>query len=485
MAKKPAGFARNTATLASGNIASQLLSIALVPVITRLYSTEQFGEFSIVAAIAMTLFPISSLRYHAAILLPERAVDGRALVRTALLVNACLTLLLVIIVYYYGSVLAEAVGLAEDGLMAMLPVLFLLGGWHLIIDAWALRNERFWAISFAGIGMTLADRTVGIVAGAFSGLGSIGLLLGRATGLLANSGILLEGLRRIARKKETASPTIADMRRVAVEFKSFAIYSWSALIQQASRQAPIFLLGALYSSTIAGLYALTFRILAEPVHIVGTALGKSFAHRAAKEHRATGDISRITFTLFKYLLLLITVPMTVLAVIAPSAFGLIFGPDWEQSGVFVQYVAPVFILTFIFRSFAALFDVLRKQKEQMFFGVTMLVTTLGSFSIGVLGYSVDHVLIAYATVTTIVVGSRIVWLLSQAGVSVRLAIGIFVKIGIHAALFGLLAHILMQAFSGDGLTVLLSSALLIVGYFSYVVVSDKEIRNHLYSTIRK
>ena len=52
------GFIGNVATLAAGNALAQVVSIAAVPVITRLYAPEQFGLYAIFLGVVAMILPI-------------------------------------------------------------------------------------------------------------------------------------------------------------------------------------------------------------------------------------------------------------------------------------------------------------------------------------------------------------------------------------------------------------------------------------------
>ena len=64
-------FVRNVMTLISGKIGSQLLSIAFVPIVARLFTPEDFGVATIFVTTANLFSVILPLRYFRASLLTE------------------------------------------------------------------------------------------------------------------------------------------------------------------------------------------------------------------------------------------------------------------------------------------------------------------------------------------------------------------------------------------------------------------------------
>ena len=63
-------FGRGVASLTTGTVIGQLLLLAASPVVTRLYSAEDFGVFGVFVSLVSILSVVSSLRYQIAIPIP-------------------------------------------------------------------------------------------------------------------------------------------------------------------------------------------------------------------------------------------------------------------------------------------------------------------------------------------------------------------------------------------------------------------------------
>jgi len=479
-------FAKNTTILAIGNVISQAISIALIALVTRIYTAEEFGEYSIIAAIAMTLIPISSLRFHAAILLPKSSFESRGLVLISLLASIIVTAFLSILVLMLGDEITALADFSNVTIVYWLPVIVMIGGWQLIFEAVALREKTFKSISIAGILSVTVDRLTSIFAGMALKLDALGLLFGRVAGLFINVALLVFGIRLSKRGGPSVSGfTVHDGIKLCEKYKSFPVFSSAAMLQQLSKQAPIILLGMFYSPLIAGFYALSFRVLAEPVHIIGAALGRSFAQRAA-EYKSKGvELSEMSLKLFKYMLTLIVVPMTILAIIAPDLFVFIFGDQWHESGRYVQYIAPVFMLTFVFRSMGALFDVLRKQKDQFIYSLTLVFVSFASFSLGMFGIEIEVVLVIYSLSAFSIMAYRIIWFLVIVGVQKREIIKAIRSIFLDLMVFVLPFFIVVYFVLENILAIFLLSVVCVLMYFITCVYRDPYLKQTLRLLIAK
>ena len=64
-------FARSVSFLAGGTAAGQAITVLAAPLLTRLYSPEDFGLLAVYTSLLMTIGVIASLRYQLAIPLPK------------------------------------------------------------------------------------------------------------------------------------------------------------------------------------------------------------------------------------------------------------------------------------------------------------------------------------------------------------------------------------------------------------------------------
>ena len=70
-------FFKNVVTLMTGTIAAQLFTVAVSPILTRLYTPADFGVFALFTAMNAVLSIVAAARYETAIMLPRD--DGDAL----------------------------------------------------------------------------------------------------------------------------------------------------------------------------------------------------------------------------------------------------------------------------------------------------------------------------------------------------------------------------------------------------------------------
>jgi lipopolysaccharide exporter len=122
-------------------------------------------------------------------------------------------------------------------------------------------------------------------------------------------------------------------------YHRFPLYdSWAGLLNVAGGQAPVLLLAAIYSPTIAGYYALAVRVLSAPIGLVGKAVSQVLLPRivAAKRTDEAADL------LERLLCILATIalpPFAIIGAIAPDIAPALFGSQWAPAGWVVSCTA--------------------------------------------------------------------------------------------------------------------------------------------------
>ena len=85
--KPTSASARHVLTLLTGTGLAQLIALAAAPLLSRLYTPEDFGVFALYLSVVSLLAILATGRYELAIVLPEDDDDARHLLALALLIS--------------------------------------------------------------------------------------------------------------------------------------------------------------------------------------------------------------------------------------------------------------------------------------------------------------------------------------------------------------------------------------------------------------
>jgi len=96
--KPKSEFSRNVLTLMTGTTIAQAIPIAISPIVTRIYTPEDFGIFALFIAIITIFGSIANGRYELAIMLPKKDEDAINIFALGFIIISVMSLFLLILV---------------------------------------------------------------------------------------------------------------------------------------------------------------------------------------------------------------------------------------------------------------------------------------------------------------------------------------------------------------------------------------------------
>lgn len=371
-------FVRSAGVLVGGTAAAQALTILALPVLTRLYSPEEFSILAVYIALLTMISVIACLRLEVAIPLPQDDAEAANLLALALGLALGSALLVGVCVFAFGGWFFGALGqphLRPYGWL--LPFGVWLAGSYAALQFWSTRKKRFSTI--ARTRMMQAGSGLGAQLGlGWAGAGPVGLLLGHA--LMAGAGGV--NLARQAWRRDR--PVLRGISRAGMaqalwQYRRFPQYStWEALANNAAIQVPMILIAALAIGPEAGFVLLAMRALGTPVTLVGGAVAQVYLSRAPEEMRA-GRLPEFTTDVLKGLARVAVAPLVLIAVIAPPVFALVFGEEWRRAGELVMWMMPWFVLKLLSSPVSMVMHVRMMQRAMLGLNVFGFVLRLSMF----------------------------------------------------------------------------------------------------------
>lgn len=394
-------FARNVAVLAGATAITQGVALLASPLVTRLYSPQDFGVLATYTSVTSVAIVVAGLRYDVAIPLPED--DGSA---ANLLALACISVVIVALVV--GLALGFSSDLVSSRFPRFAPVLayrwlvpigVVGGGLYQALNFWAVRRKAFSRVARTRVTQTSA-MLLGQVALGLLALRPLGLLLadavgrGLGTGTLARAALHEDGiaLRTVSR---------ARLREVARAYRRFPLFaSWAALLNAVGLYVPPVLIAGYYGAGPAGQFALGQRLLAIPMALIGDAVAQVYLAESSRLARtAPTELASLLRRTVLRLAVTSALPLAVLAVAGPHIFGFVFGAQWAEAGVYVRILVGMVVLQLAVSPVSQTLNVLGRQSWQLAWDTCRAATVVLVFVAGArLGLDARGAVLAY-TVT--------------------------------------------------------------------------------------
>lgn len=373
-------FARNVATLAGGTSLAQFLSVATAPILTRLYSPEEFGVLAAFVSLFTVLLAINSLRYELAIPIAEDNRTAARLVILVFLVVILNAIALAVIFWLFSDQIVAWLKSPELKPFFWLLVLCLLGaGFYQALTYWALRKKHFLSIAHSRLVQSISLLTVQLGLGLASA-GADGLIVGYAVGQIAGNLSLVKMIvREDGSSFRDAHPSA--IWETAKRYRRFPLFaSWSSLLNVGGLQLPALLLTVIYGPAVAGWFALSQRIIAIPMTIIGNAVSQVyFASASQLVHDDPTALERFFNRTASRLFLAGFLPITFIGLLGPWLFEHILGTEWRVAGEYVQVMAPMFLAQFVVSTLSQTIIILERQDIQSAWDLTRFLMVVGIF----------------------------------------------------------------------------------------------------------
>jgi lipopolysaccharide exporter len=376
-------FTSDVLKVASGTAIAQVITVAVAPLLARLFPPEAFGVAALFASVIAVAGAFACLCYEQAIVLSSDEEDAANLL--ALCIGlACVSALTFAAILWIARPVIATWSSASDlvALLWLLPVATLMQGSLNAMYLWNTRARRFRQLSASQVANQLTASSLNVAGGVAGHTGGATMIYASVAGQGASLTVLAARLFRDQRSMLRRCIRLDRVMDQLKRHRKFPLYtSWSALLNSASWQLPVLMLGALFSPAIVGFYALGFRVLQLPMSLVARSIGQVFLQRAAVAHRE-GNLAPLVKELFQKLFIVGLLPCLVLTIVGQELFELVFGLEWSEAGVYVQLLAPWVLVWFVSSPLASLYYVLGRQREDLFLQGVIVSTRIVAIGIG-------------------------------------------------------------------------------------------------------
>lgn len=369
-------FARSVAVLAGGTALGQAIVVVASPVLTRLYSPDDFGVLAVYSSILGIISVIASLRYELAIPLPEKDEDAANLLALCLGIVGFMGLFMGIGTLLLGDKIAawtNAPGLRPY--LWLLPIGVVLVGAYNVFTYWAVRKQVFAQIARTKIhqGLSTGFTQIGLGLLRFGPLGLIvGHILGQSAGVITLSALLWRKNWHVIGKIH-----IPQIKVVANRYQRFPkLSAFPAFINALGLQLPIIALSILYGTQVTGWFSLVNKVLGAPLSLVMLATAQVTVGQAAERKRSLESMEDLFWRVIKQQSVL-GLPLLLVAPLCPFVFPIIFGSEWKEAGIYSAVWLPSLIANFIASPTGGFLDVMERQ-EVFFLRETLRIVFLGA-----------------------------------------------------------------------------------------------------------
>ena len=367
--------------MSASPIITQILGFRIIPIVTRYYLPEHFGEASVFGAILMPFAIFANLGYGSAIVSADSEKDASNLLSLNLITTLFISIISVLILTFVNYIYPDIENLnILNKYFWFFPISIMIHGFYISFRSINIRLSRFSYLSVSQIGRFISENTIKLVA-AFSGHASaFFIVISELSGGLSSVSLLNINLWKKIKNIIKRDVNLKSIKKIAFKYIKFPKYILlNDFISRIAEQLPIYILTIYFTSTIIGFYAIGLRLLTMPLNLFGGAIGDVFFQKASENKN---NISHILEKIFNYLMLFSFSIFLFLGIFGDDIFFLFLGENWIEAGVYAQILSIFLFFKFITLPSSYLMIIYEKQEFSLYFNLATITLSIISLVIG-------------------------------------------------------------------------------------------------------
>lgn len=399
-------FFQNIAIVAGGNVIAKLIGILSTPIITRLYTPDDYGIYTVFMSVIGITGSLATLRYSVSIPIARNEKIADNLLKLCFIITFSLSFFWLLIIVLFKEQISEYFHTENlQHFLWLIPIIFLGQGVYEALNNWAVRNKGFKLITRTKISQSISSSLIKIIFGLLK-IAPLGLFLGHIAQETAGVGSIFSRLRK-NRPDFFMENSFKDIKSVAVRYKDFPlVQSWSQILLALGAQLPVLLLGRSYNTQVVGVFGLAMSMISLPMDLIGQSVAQVYYAEISKFGKEnTIKIYNLSISLVKKLFIIGLFPVGILIALGPWLFKVVFGPEWLNAGIYSQLLSFMILTRFISSPIANILNVYEKQKTQLILNVVRVVVVLLVFwGSSLLSLSPMHTVLLYSFAMTLYYG---------------------------------------------------------------------------------
>jgi O-antigen/teichoic acid export membrane protein len=374
-------FWGNVASVLTGTAIAQAIPLIGSLVIARQYIPGEFGVFAMWLGVVFVLAVILTGRFETSLAIesdgePRRLAVFATFVTILLTSLTCLGLLVALYVFGLFDAAPWTDNLPLAMAMAVLPAAIVVAFFE-TWQSWAAAEGEYRKLSILRITQTLSIVSLQILAGTIFPTAA-SLAISHSLGIL----ISLVIAYKILPVGIFPDDPVAVVLKFWKRHSRFPCLSLPAdVISTAAGQLPIIIVASKFGSEIAGLLAMTIKVLGAPIGLLGRAVLDVFKRHASSSFRERGECKREYIKTFTVLLVASAVFCILMLLLSESLFAFAFGERWRLSGTIAIWLLPLFALRFVASPLSYMVYIVGKQHIDLFWQLALLCVTIVSLSL--------------------------------------------------------------------------------------------------------
>lgn len=373
-------YVRSVLTLMSGTTIAQAIPVAITPILTRIYTPADFGLFAIYLALIAIGTMVATGRLEMAVLIARKDSDAIRLAFTSFIISGVFSILTLGVVMIWGQQIALLLEQPDiESWLYIAPLSIFLFSVYKVVLHWLNRKKHYALMSQSRVIQSGSISALQVVMGLATKIAS-GLALADCVGRALSLALIIRQVKHTVKL-----PALNRARQLALvrRYRHFPFLgSPASLLNILSLQLPYVIIPALYSSAVAGLYFLVFRVLMLPISLLGESMMEVFRNKAMENLKEHGTCKPVFIKTLLSMLMIGLPPTLLLMLFGREIFAFVFGEEWREAGLYAIILAPMALFRLVCAPLGGVLFIREKltlvlMLQSFFFLMVLLSLVLG------------------------------------------------------------------------------------------------------------
>lgn len=378
-------FRRNSLIMSSGAIVNIGISFFLTPIVTRIYSKEEFGVFYIYASVVAIGTLIINGMYPHAFVVPKKKEHFLALLKFCLISSVIGSVAFFLFLLLAGDWFFSLLGENQlSTLWYLIPLGLFMSVLNVIFINWNVRNKEFKKNASSQVAKSVSKRGGEIlygstIGGVFPGL-VIADIVSKAIGT-----VFLGARNMIGEVKSLKNISNKDVNERLKEFKKYPTYIMgSNFINKFTGDIPLYLLAASFGEGAVGAFGFATQMMNIPFTVIGNSIAPVYFQRANELHLNNPEkLKEFTLSSYNKMLSMGCLAFGLIFGFGDIIFKFVFSDEWELAGQMAMLLSIYFVFKLISSPFARIFRVLRVEEKALSVNIVLAVSRVLGIAIGI------------------------------------------------------------------------------------------------------
>lgn len=372
---------RNTAKILTGNVLAQIISLIIYPILSRLYSPDDFGVLNVFCSIGGIFIILATCEYQNSIVIANKNAEASACLHLTLIINIIVSSFVALTILFAKPISEFFNVPALAHWYFLLPVYIFFSALWNILQHWYIRKKLFGEIGKYQVSLSTSNAILKSGFGYF-GQTSFGLVLSMTVSPIIAIGISI-GVH-FKHIKELFLTNATHIKDAAKKYSNFPKYATPRMLMHyLISSLPILMLSPEFSAYEIGILGMAMTLAGKPINILTTTMFTPLFQRISE--MVNKNIA-ITPTIRKIIIfiLAVTIPFfIILYFILPDLTLWLLGNEWRESGELIRFMLPYFASVLVTSTLNFIPDIFQKQKITLLFEIVNLIICTIALSIGI------------------------------------------------------------------------------------------------------